>query len=229
MSIKTKATGNKKSFKKRNISFMSTRRAVTAMVCFLFFVFISYFVITRETLVFDTVIREYLYSLRNDSLTIFFSAITRLGNWNTITAICFLLLLVPHVRNTFGIPLSATGILASLIQKVLKISFHRARPDLSLHLIQQGGYAFPSGHSFSVLIFYGMLLFLCRRYLKNRTIANLITVLLSCLIPLIGISRVYLGVHYPTDVLGGWSLGLCILMLLISGLHFYQREKLPRP
>ncbi|HYE67901.1 MAG TPA: phosphatase PAP2 family protein, partial [Anaerovoracaceae bacterium] len=52
--------------------------------------------------------------------------------------------------------------------------------------------------------------------IKDRKAVNLITFLLSCLIILIGFSRIYLGVHYPTDVLGGWSLGLCVLMVFIS-------------
>lgn len=200
--------------------FMSKRRKGIAIACFLFFGFISYFVITRDTLVFDTVIREYIYSHRNDSLTVFFTTVTYLGNWNTISLICFLFLLLPRARSSFGLPLSAAAILASLIQKVLKVSFHRARPDLALHLINQGGYSFPSGHSFSVLIFYGMMLLLCRRNLKNKTAANLISILLGCLILLIGFSRIYLGVHYPTDVLGGWSMGLCVLTVFLSGLDF---------
>jgi len=217
--------GSKKPSMNSKKLFMSKKRKGAAFACFLFFGFISYFVITRDTLVFDTVIREYIYSHRNDGLTVFFTTVTYLGNWNTISLICGLFLLIPRVRSSFGLPLSAAALLASLIQKALKVSFHRARPDLALHLINQGGYSFPSGHSFSVLIFYGMMIFLCRRNLKNKTAANLITILLSCLILLIGISRIYLGVHYPTDVLGGWSMGLCVLLVFLSGLDFLGNRK----
>lgn len=203
-------------------AFISRKRATHAITGFALFVAISYFVITQDTSLFDTVVREYIYDLRNEGLTFVFTKITYLGNWNTITLICCLVLLVPRVRMSFGLPLSVAAIFASLIQKVLKVSFHRARPDLSLHLINQGGYSFPSGHSFSVLIFYGMIIFLCRQNIKDRKAVNLITVLLSCLIILIGFSRIYLGVHYPTDVLGGWSLGLCVLMLFISVHEFYS-------
>jgi len=206
-------------------AFMNKKRVIPAITGCFVFVTISYFVITQDTLVFDTVIREYIYGLRNEGLTFFFTIITYMGNWNTITVICCLFLLVPSVRMSFGIPLSAAAIFASLIQKAFKVSFHRARPDLALHLINQGGYSFPSGHSFSVLIFYGMIIFLCRQNIKDRKAVNLITVLLSCLIILIGFSRIYLGVHYPTDVLGGWSLGICVLMIIISGFLFFQREK----
>ncbi|HYE69136.1 MAG TPA: phosphatase PAP2 family protein, partial [Anaerovoracaceae bacterium] len=142
-------------------AFISRKRATHAIGGFVLFVTISYFVITQDTSFFDTVVREYVYDHRSESLTFFFTTVTYLGNWNTITLICCLFLLVPRVRMSFGLPLSAVAIVASLIQKALKVSFHRARPDLSLHLIVQGGYSFPSGHSFSVLIFYGMIIFLC--------------------------------------------------------------------
>jgi undecaprenyl-diphosphatase len=216
--------GKRKNPPNRKTTFMSTKRLIPAAAGFAFFVFISYFIVTRDTMVFDSVICEYLYGLRNETLNVFFTAVTYLGNWQTITLLCCLFLLIPRTRISFGIPVSAAAILASLIQRALKVSFHRARPDLALHLVNQGGYSFPSGHSFTVLIVYGMIIFLCRRNIQNKTAANLITVLLSCLIPLIGFSRIYLGVHYPTDVLGGWSLGLCVLMILISGVYYFQKE-----
>lgn len=189
------------------------------------FVLIAYFVITRDVLTFDTVIREYLYSIRTGGLTVILTALTYLGNWETISTLCVVFLVLPQTRFRFGLPLSGAAIIASLVQKILKLSFHRARPDLALHLISQGGYSFPSGHSFTVLIYYGMLLWLCRKYIRNRTAANLITAFFICLITVIGFSRIYLGVHYPTDVLGGWSMGLCLLMILTSCVEYLRRGR----
>lgn len=206
--------------------FTDKKRAIPAAAGFAVFLFIAYFVVTRDTLTFDTVIREYLYSLRSDSLTAVFRTITYLGNKQTIMILCALLLLIPATRFAYGMPASASTLLAVMIQYALKVSFHRARPDLTLHLISQGGYSFPSGHSFSAFIFYSMLIWLCRANMKNKTTANAATALLACLIAAIGISRIYLGVHYPTDVLGGWSMGLCVLMVLISGV---RRLGLVRP
>jgi undecaprenyl-diphosphatase len=180
------------------------------------FAVIAYFVMTRDTLVVDTVIREFIYAGRSDGLTAFFTAMTYLGNWQTVTPICLLFLLIPRVRMPYGFPVSIAAILATVIQKSLKLAFRRIRPDLSLHLIEQGGYSFPSAHSFTGLVFYGLLIYLCRRNIKNRTVSNILTVLLSVLVFLIGFSRIYLGVHYPTDVAGGWSLGICVLLIIIS-------------
>lgn len=204
---------------------MNRKRAVPAAAGLVIFAAISYFVVTRDVLVFDTAVREYIYGLRSGGLTAFFTAVTYLGNWQTVTLLCCLFLLIPRTRSSFGIPVSAAALIAVGIQKALKVSFHRARPDLELHLISQGGYSFPSGHSFTVLIFYGMVIFLCRRNIQNKRVSNLITILLSCLIFAIGTSRVYLGVHYPTDVLGGWSLGLCILMIMISAVQFFYKDR----
>ncbi len=202
--------------------FINKKRAGFAASGFASFTAISFFVMTREVLVFDTVVREFIYGLRSDGLTAFFRTMTAIGNAQTIALICILFLLIPRVRVSWGLPMTATALTAAAIQYALKVSFHRARPDLALHLIVQGGYSFPSGHSFSVLIFYGMFLFLCRLNLNNRSAANVLTAFFPCLIALIGFSRIYLGVHYPTDVLGGWSAGLSVLMIMISAVLFLR-------
>jgi undecaprenyl-diphosphatase len=214
-----------KSKRNRKFRFMSKKTAIPAIAGFAAFVAVSCFVLTRDVLVFDTVVRKSIYSFRDGGLTFFFKTVTSFGNRETIALICILFLVIPRFRISWGLPLSATALAAAGIQHALKVSFHRARPDLALHLIDQGGYSFPSGHSFSVLIFYGMVIFLCRRYMKNRPAANLLTLLLSCLIFFIGFSRIYLGVHYPTDVLGGWSAGLCVLMVMVSSVQFIQKGK----
>lgn len=208
--------------------FMDKKRVVPAAAGLSVFILIAYFVATRDVLTFDSVLCESVYAMRSAGLTTFFTAVTYLGNWQTVTSVCVVLLILPQTRLGFGIPSSVSAILATLTQKALKLSFQRARPDLSLHLISQGGYSFPSGHSFTVLIFYGMLIWLCRKHIKNRTAVNLITMLLCCLIALIGFSRIYLGVHFPTDVLGGWSLGLCMLMILISCVQYFSQKRSDR-
>ncbi len=213
---------------------LNKSRVILAAAGFVLFIIIALFIATNESLLFDTVICNTLYDFRNEGLTFILTAVTYLGNWQTITLISIAFLAVPRTRSAFGFPLSASAILAVTIQKLLKLWFQRPRPDLSLHLISQGGYSFPSGHSFTILVFYGLLIFLCRQYIQNRTAsnssihhavvngstsktaANWITGLLSLLIFAIGFSRIYLGVHFPTDILGGWSLGLCLLMILIS-------------
>ena len=188
------------------------------MACLIIFSAIAYFVVNNEVLMVDKVILEKVYGLRTKSLTIFLRLITYMANWQFITLICIPMLVYPRTSKSLGFPLSISALLSAFAYSLLKNSFQRIRPDIAFHLINQGGYSFPSGHSMTGLLFYGMLIYLLRKRLlvenRNRAITNLLTALFSLLVFLIGISRIYLGVHYPTDVLAGWSLGLAFLLLI---------------
>ena len=204
---------------------ISVNKAIAAIAGLVLFALIAYSISSREVLTFDTVIREWVYGIRNDVLTPVLKVITYSGNWQSVTLICFFLLILPRLRLSFGIPISLTALICNFIQDSLKTTFQRIRPDVSLHLIEQGGFSFPSGHSFTNFVFYGMLIYLCRKKIKNKTTANWLHIFFSCLIFLIGFSRVYLGVHFPTDVLGSWALGLSLLMILTSVMDLIQRHK----
>lgn len=95
--------------------------------------------------------------------------------------------------------------------------FERIRPDYVEHLIVQDGFAFPSGHAMGSMIIFGAILFLVVQYFPRKVplkwTVGFITVFF---ILFIGLSRVYLGVHYPSDVLGGYSLGAAWLLLSIG-------------
>lgn len=173
------------------------------------FSLIAYIVETNDVLRFDTVIREAVYSIRRDFLTTVLTAITYLGNWQSVTIICIIALVIPKTRIYYGLPLAVTAISSTIVYKVVKTFFARPRPDISLHLIDQGGYSFPSGHSMTGLVFFGLIIWLCHKKFKGP-----LPIILSLLIFLIGFSRIYLGVHYPTDVLAGWLLGAAFLTLV---------------
>lgn len=187
------------------------------MICgFVAFAVIAGFVAAQHTLAFDTVIRQWFYSIRGEQLTAVLKVITYMGNWQSITGLCLLLLIIPKTRTRYGIPVSASAVFITLLNKGVKIIFKRPRPDVSLHLIEQGGYSFTSGHSITSMVVFGLLIFLVRKYVKDRRTANILTVLLCVPLVFIGLSRIYMGVHFPTDVLGGWFLGLAVLMIIVS-------------
>lgn len=183
-----------------------------ALICF---AYIAYTVSSYDVLAFDTVIREWAYSLRTPLLNKILIGITYLGNWQTIVALGVVLLSYPGTRRKIGLPFAVTAASSTIIYKMAKSIFQRPRPDLSVRIIKEGGYSFPSGHSMNCIVIYGILIYLTRRYCKNKKAADFITVLLSLLIVAIGCSRVYVGVHFPTDILGGWSLGIAVLTAAI--------------
>ncbi len=106
--------------------------------------------------------------------------------------------------------------IALLISPLLKLVFQRSRPDIIFTTIDQPeSYSFPSGHAFSSLLIFGFLAYLAFTRLSPPW-NIIVAAVLGILVILISTSRVYLGVHYPTDVLIGWILGLVILVATIK-------------
>ncbi|MCC9746533.1 phosphatase PAP2 family protein, partial [Streptococcus agalactiae] len=94
----------------------------------------------------------------------------------------------------------------------LKLIFQRVRPTLT-HLVFAGGYSFPSGHSMGTFMIFGSIIILLQYYMPKSIWKLLCQGTLGLLIFLIGLSRIYLGVHFPTDVLAGFILAYGILNL----------------
>lgn len=106
----------------------------------------------------------------------------------------------------------------------MKHIFMRARPDEVFHLVEQGGYSFPSGHSVTSVVVYGLLIYLIRKRCKNQTVKNILTVLCAALMIIIGPSRIYVGVHWPTDVLCGWLIGSAVLIIAVTILERMNKK-----
>lgn len=108
--------------------------------------------------------------------------------------------------------LAGNLILHGILIKLIKLVYHRSRPSLS-HLVEEGGYSFPSGHSMATAIVVGSLIIIVQQRMQNQHIKRLVQSLLLLFILTIMASRVYLGVHYPTDVIGGALMGFAILSI----------------
>lgn len=175
----------------------------------------------------DDPIRHAFYDLRSPGLTTLMEAVTYLGNWQTVTVVCLLLLAFDQTRIPYGLAGSAVALTDTLLNKGLKALFARARPDDVAALIDQGGYAFPSGHSVTSIAFYGLLMYLVRTRMENKRNAAALTVLLALLMLLIGPSRIYLGVHFPTDVLAGWAEGLFVAGAVVMLMHLLPVRRQP--
>lgn len=102
---------------------------------------------------------------------------------------------------------------------ILKYTVKRYRP-MDLRLIDAHGYSFPSGHaSISTAIGIVLIYFIVKK-IKNKKVAYLLSGLIFIYLMLVGFSRVYLGVHYPTDVLGGWTIAIIWSYITISAYKF---------
>ena len=103
-------------------------------------------------------------------------------------------------------------LIAGIVNPLLKLVFTRERPTIE-HLVVEHSLSFPSGHATSSMVFYGTLLLLLPLFIKHKALLRISQVLLGLLIVVIGCSRIYLGVHFPSDIVAGFSLGLGWLLL----------------
>lgn len=113
---------------------------------------------------------------------------------------------------------------------ILKQIFQRARPELN-RLIEIGGYSFPSGHAMHAFALYGILTFLLWRHIEKKSRRIILIVVSTVVILLIGISRIYLGVHYPSDIIGGYLAGalwLAVSIWLFQRYRAKQEDKTAR-
>lgn len=105
---------------------------------------------------------------------------------------------------------------------IIKEIIGRVRPVIENPVYKAQGYSFPSGHSTTAMCFYGVLVFLVFKYVKNFWLKIFLTLFLSAIILLVGFSRVYLGVHYPSDVAAGYYLGLAWISFCVIIYRLYQ-------
>ena len=149
--------------------------------------------------------------------------ITNFGG--AIFIIVLTVLLVIAIKNKkIGLSIFTNLVIITVLNQSFKRILQRPRPT-EYRIIQETGYSFPSGHSMISMAFYGYLIYLIYRYVKNKYIKWLSISLLSILICLIGISRIYLGVHYTSDVLGGFLISISYLVIYISAVNKFLIEK----
>jgi undecaprenyl-diphosphatase len=148
----------------------------------------------------------------NPALTTAMIGITNLGATITVTAIILALLILPSTRIKFGIPVAVNAVFSSVLNKVLKILIARDRPNI-LRLVAETGYGFPSGHAMNNAALYAIIIFLVFRHTRNGKIRLSVLIYGVTASFLIGISRIYLGVHNTGDVFAGWIMGVTIALL----------------
>lgn len=163
---------------------------------------------SQEGILFDEIIMDYVHSRTTPLGTNIMKTITYFGSvyfFLPIGIVIFIYML--RQNNTQGILLLILSTLGSYgLNYILKNIFVRTRP-LKYFLIEQGGYSFPSGHAMVSMTFYTTMTYIFTRDCEKRDKESVIWFLNGLIVFLIGFSRIYLGVHWPTDILMGYLIG----------------------
>lgn len=177
------------------------------------FVSITLFVCFGNPSGVDNFIYNAVRSLESSLFDTYFKFITKFGNVSGIIIVVAGILIV--LRNKDGFMLCVMTGISALSNTIIKHIIRRKRPSV-LRLIKQGGYSFPSGHAMISIAVYGFLIYVVSKYIKNKVLKYFLICLLSFIIVSIGVSRIYVGVHYGTDILAGYCLSLLELGIILN-------------
>lgn len=192
---------------------------ISMIIMILIIIFISIKVITQSEIYIDKIAYNIIVEqLRNPFLTNIMKTVTKLSNTSFIIFLATFLTLLFSLKwnqKKIAIIIPTSLVLITTMNQGLKFIFQRERP-IGYRLININGYSFPSGHAMISMAFYGLLIYIIYLLVKDKKVRNILIGLLCLIIFLIGISRVYLGVHYLSDVLVGYSISFIYLLILIK-------------
>ncbi len=194
------------------------------LVCIVGFLYLGSEVVQGDTVGMDEAAFDFAASLGNPVMDGFIKFITFFASRQFLTPaalalIAYYLFVRKHRWNSLKVPVVALGSIS--LNLILKYFFGRERPMAPL--VETSGLSFPSGHSMMAASFYGLLIYLVWHNVKNVHLRNTLIVLLSIFVLLIGFSRVYLRVHYASDVLAGFAAGFLWVIVGISTLRRIER------
>jgi membrane-associated phospholipid phosphatase len=193
--------------------------------CFLLFFILSISYTSEFMNVFDAAVSGFVQSFRNDTLTKWFRFMSYIGSVDVYFPFACMLASYFLIRKRFlaGLLVFVSLYGSRYLNRALKLWYERPRPDINT-LVTATGYSFPSGHAMNAAAFLGFVAYLAiteHRLVLWQKIG--LIVFASCLIFSIAVSRIYLGVHYPSDILAGLAAG-CSWMLMCVILHRYFRS-----
>lgn len=196
---------------------------IILFICLIGFLALAEDVFNKEIMNGDIIGYKFISTfLISDFATPIAKFITNFGGAIFIAVVAIFLAII--IKNKkIAISILANLVIITGLNQLLKRILQRARPT-EYRIIQETGYSFPSGHSMISMAFYGYLIYLIYKHVKNKYIKWISISLLSILICLIGISRIYLGVHYTSDVLGGFLISISYLVIYISAVNKFLVE-----
>lgn len=198
---------------------------IICLITLILFIAIIRSVYKESIMNFDNFYYEHISKLISEQMTFFVKMITNLGSAFSLVSLTILILLIPKEKK-YGILVGINLITIFVINTILKFIFARPRP-LDINLIEELGYSFPSAHAMISTAFYGFIIYLIWQTKISKRRKWISSILLSILIVLIGITRIYLGVHYASDVFAGMLISISYLVLFtsIASKYLYKNNK----
>lgn len=195
-------------------------KIVLFSLCIILFVYLTKLLLLNEIKLFDDMVFNLVANLRCEPLTIIFKFFSFLCSFYFVIILTIIIMLFSKDKKvTFYIVLNV--LFCFFLNQTLKFFFARSRPT-EINLIVENGYSFPSGHSMLSLAYYGFFVYLILNSNIKRKNKILAIISLALLIFFIGLSRIYLGVHYASDVLAGFAISAAYLILYIQ--FFYNKK-----
>ena len=192
---------------------------------------VSFFImkiINNEVIGIDRDVHLFVISLYNPFLTTLYMVLAKIGGRGgiaVVSIIAILVCIIKYKNKRAALFICTNVILAGVINHAIKGIIQRPRPDY--RLMDVSGYSFPSGHSMGAMAFWGLLIIFAYKYIKNKALKWTLITGMSLLILGIGFSRIYLGVHYTSDVLSGFMIALMQLILVSKiGFDFISKENI---
>ena len=211
---------------KRHIKILQSVSVTVFVIMMFAFCFTAYIASQQLQLKIDTAIFGWLQSIRSSWMTSFMSAITFFGS-RYFLFLCYAVLVVYYLfiqkKLWFAVALALIGFLGNQLLFLTQDVFERVRPDDPL-INRVNGYGYPSGHSFASFVFAGLLSFLVWQSRLQTKWKVTCAILLFFIASIIAVSRAYLHVHYPTDVLGGFYLAILWIIPCLWILYFVDNR-----
>lgn len=209
----------------KNLKIQHKSTFILSLISLICFGIMAVLVINQKTATFDSKVIAFIQGLESPILTTIMKVFTTIGSTKTVAVLCLIIMFVLYVvlKQRSECLLFIAAILGTNVLFIsLKFLIQRERPSLH-RLIEETGYSFPSGHSTIAFALYGTILFLLWRHVQIRWKRAILTVMAAMMILSIGISRIYVGVHYPSDVLAGFLIAGFWITLVI-GIHQKYQE-----
>ena len=197
-----------------------------AVAAIIFLAWLAGEVIEGDTRRFDDWAATKLHSIASPILTSLMTGITLLGATRILIvlgAIALAALLFARWRREALLFLITMGG-AALLNRVLKLSFQRQRPQPYFDIVAPSSYSFPSGHALLSFCFYGAIAIIVAAHLKRQSHRIIVWTVAAVLVLLVGISRIYLGVHYASDVIAGFTAAFIWLVAVNFAQHIRRKR-----